>query len=370
MKTDVDKCSVIHQQIRHVLNQYAQNIPLKTFESDQIVKYDIRLGHLEHKPVKRLVIHFRSNGCGHMTGGGCSMCGFWAETTQRKYTISTSDFVSQFLNLFGRLDITAYPIISLYNAGSLFNDEEMPFEALEYIIRQLSQCSTVKQIELESRLEYITREKICRLQRLLSHQALVVGTGLESSNTTIRELCINKQIDLREFERYIEWSRQLGVSSRIYVLMKPPFLTEQEAIEDVIATTQYLQTLNVTDIHYEAVTVEPYTLVFDLYKHGYYRPAWLWSIVEILQQIPGTVHAFMSPFRYIAESTDIPHNCSQCTERITYALIHDYCTSYDVSVLTNLACSCKSDWRKDVQFTSSLSIEERIMKWTAELLNH
>lgn len=358
-----------HIKLEKFLKQIVESTPRRVFSKDEVVKTDVRIGHIGGKPVKRLVIHLRSNGCGWKKSGGCTMCGFWNETSQQKDRVEAEDFISQFKGALKAFNLYKYPILSIYNAGSAFNEEEIPFEALESIFRMISKIPTIKQIILESRIEYMTKDRIRQLKNIINGKDLIIGVGLESSNDTIRELCIHKGLPKKRIEEYIELSKSLGMNSRIYVLIKPPFLTEMEAIEDVVGTTRYLYDLGVSDIHYETTTIEENTLVHILFNKRLYQLPWLWSIVEIINRVSPFAKPFLSPFRYIVNAQGIAHNCRLCNNKVTYALLDDYCSSFDLSCLKKLDCSCKSRWLEEIMKPAELSLEERVLKILLELSN-
>ena len=349
------------------LKQIVEGTPCKVFSKYEVVKTDIRIGHIDGKPVKRFVIHLRSNGCGWKKSGGCTMCGFWNETSQQKDRVKAEDFVSQFKGALKAFNLSRYPVLSIYNAGSAFNEEEIPFEALESIFRMISKIPTIKQIILESRIEYVTKDKIRQLKNIIYGKDLIIGAGLESSNDTIRELCIHKGLPRKRFEQYIELSKSIGMNPRIYVLIKPPFLTEMEAIEDVVGTTRYLYDLGVSDIHYETTTIEENTLVHILFNKEFYQLPWLWSIVEIINRVSPFAKPFLSPFRYIVDAQGVAHNCRLCTNKVTHALLDDYCLRFDLSCLKKLECSCKSRWLEEIMKPAELPLEERVLKILSEL---
>ncbi|MFC2142067.1 archaeosine biosynthesis radical SAM protein RaSEA [Acidobacteriota bacterium] len=348
--------------IQNVLTHIGQNSPTKTYRPDEIAKYDIRIGHIGGKPVKRLAIHFRSNGCGWKKSGGCTMCGFWTETSQGKDIVKTEDFVIQFQKTLAEIDITRYPILCLYNAGSVLNESEFPFQALEKIFSKIIQFPSIKRVVLESRIEYVDPAKIKFLEKKLQGKELIIASGLESSNDIVRDLCIHKGISQNKFESYIEKTKSNGINARVYLLIKPLFLTEAEAIEDAVSSTEYLLNLEVNDIHYETMTIEENTLAYELFRKKNYHVPWLWSIIEIIRQVSPDVHPFISPFLYIADSIAVPHNCTLCSESITKALLVDYCSSLDPSILSNLECSCSSEWKKELKTNDSRSIENRVFQ--------
>lgn len=351
-----------NQKIQRLLRAYMENTPKKAFSKNQIAGADIRIGHIKGKLVKRLVIHLRSHGCGwKKRSGGCTMCGFWIETSQSKDQISTEEFIEQFKGVLRNYDMAQFPILCIYNAGSVLNEEEVPFHALEKIFNLISKMPTIERVVLESRIDYVDFEKVKSLKRVLKEKEFIIASGLESSNDIIRELCIHKGLPTKRFERYIEEANSLGIKTRIYLLIKPPFLTESEAIEDAVSSTRYLYDLDVRDVHFETMTIEEYTLVHSLYSLGYYRLPRLWSIIEILREVSPFIKPYISPFRYITDAKDIPHNCPLCSERVTRALLVDYCSDFNISHLVNLDCVCKKEWEKVIKEEDIQPLEKRVL---------
>ena len=366
---EVSNASKALLQLQKVLMNFIQRSPQKDFRKNEAAKIDVRIGHISGFPVPRLVIHFRSNGCSwKQKTGGCTMCGFWNETSQFHEVITAADFIEQFKNVTAKVDISQYPILCLYNAGSVLNEEEIPFEALEVIFSTLSRFETLKQIALESRVEYVSKDKLSRLKGLVPDKELVIASGLESGNEKIRQLCVHKGLDRRVFEGYVELGHSLGIIQRIYLLIKPPFLTEQEAIDDAVSSARYLYALGIKDIHYEAMTIQENTLVHALYERGHYRPPWLWSILEILKQLSPDVKPFISPFRYIGDVQVAPHNCERCSDLVTDLILKQYCSHYDLNKLEQVDCPCRAQWIEELSQSDPLPIEERVLKITSRLL--
>ena len=357
------------RKMGRILRYYSAATPLKNFRRDQVAKMDVRIGQLGGKPAKRLVIHLRSNGCGWKRSGGCTMCGFWAETAQQKDKISVEDFVHQFEGVLKRFDIREYPIVCIYNAGSILNEQEIPIEALERIVKMISAVPEIAQVVFESRIDYFNSQKLSRLKGILKDKDLLIGVGLESANDIVRDLCIHKGLDKRVFERKLELAKSIGIKPVVYVLIKPLFLTEAEAIDDAVATTGYLCDLGIQNIHYETMTIENHTLAHALFGLGQYQLPWLWTIIEIIERVSSRARPFVSPFSYITQAEAVPHNCPSCTPQVTKAILEDYCSSFDLTRLRNLNCACKSQWLRELEKGSELNIEQRVLKTLADLSN-
>jgi radical SAM enzyme (TIGR01210 family) len=364
----------LHKEIKHMVlslsKQIRRNTPLKNFNHNQIAKYDVRIGHVDGKEVRRFVIHFRSNGCSWCREtGGCSMCGFWTETTQNKSIITGNEFVNQFRNAMIEHNLQKYVSLSMFNAGSLLQEKEIPFSAVEEIFFLIKgNLQGLRQLFIETRVEHITEEKLKRLKEILGNNIqLTVGMGFESYDDTIRNLIINKGVSKGRLEKCVELLKCLDINSMVYLIIKPPFLTEQESIEDVIDSTRYLVKIGVSHIGYETMTVEDNTLLNVLYEQGYYELPWLWSIIEILNRVNPFCKPILTPLSYITDSKDVPKNCPVCTNTIKARIYRDYCSDFDITHFSNLDCNCKSVWLQMINDKNPLSLEERAYKILLDL---
>jgi radical SAM enzyme (TIGR01210 family) len=128
---------------------------------------------------------------------------------------------------------------------------------------------------------------------------------------------------------------------RTYVLLKPPFLTEAEAIADSIATINYASKVSDT-VSLNPVNVQKGTLVEKMWRNWSYRPPWLWSVLEVLKASSGRAK------RLVCEPTGGgrergAHNCGKCDDAILSS-IKAFSESQDPSRLGWPECSCREIW--------------------------
>ena len=127
-------------------------------------------------------------------------------------------------------------------------------------------------------------------------QELEIGIGLETADDFIRKICLNKGFSRTEFEAAVnhigslppEKSKRISVTA--YILVKPPWLTEAEAINDVIETIEYLSDLSsVSGISIipklEPAVISQGTLLSLLWEAGEYKPMNYWMLLEILTRL-------------------------------------------------------------------------------------
>ncbi len=116
-----------------------------------------------------------------------------------------------------------HPVLCLYNMGSFLNDYEIPSKARKEILEIINKNKDIKKITLESRPEYVTKEHLEELKKLIPNKMIEIGMGLESSDDFVREVIINKGNILKDFKRTVKLIRVNKLNSLAYIQVKPPF---------------------------------------------------------------------------------------------------------------------------------------------------
>lgn len=293
-----------------------------------------------------LSIVLRTIGCSHARkeSGGCTMCSYLLDGTNQPVT--SEQLVNQFQHGYAKLSNETAPIsVKLYTSGSLFDPDEVPFEARREIFGIIARDTRVHEVVLESRPEYITDESISETRRELGDRQVEIGIGLESSNDDIRIICVNKGFAKSEFQKALLTAQVHDIGIRAYILVKPPFLTERDAIIDASKSIIDAAEMGVNTISLNPVNVQKYTLVEKLWRRGDYRPPWLWSVVEILkrsrQEIKKSINIICDPVG--GGKRRGAHNCRACDENVIQA-IREFSLTQNVDVLGNLTCDCFATW--------------------------
>jgi radical SAM enzyme (TIGR01210 family) len=296
---------------------------------------------------KSLAIVLNTLGCSHARSdsGGCTMCSYLLDGSNSE--ITSSQLQQQFDHGYSALEGLEPPLsIKIYTSGSFLDVEEVPIESRDYMLKRIADDDRIKEVVLESRPEYITEGVVKRLRSILGEKRIELGVGLESINETVRQLCINKGFNNEDFVKSVEIARGENIGIRAYVLLKPPFLTERDAILDTKETIQRAVELGVTTISINPVNVQKMTLVEYLWKRDLYRPAWLWSLVEILlesrENIVPSVNIVCDPVA--GGKIRGIHNCGSCDKEILQA-IREFSISQNPSKLSTLSCDCHDSWQ-------------------------
>ncbi|MHC1566809.1 MAG: archaeosine biosynthesis radical SAM protein RaSEA [Candidatus Syntropharchaeia archaeon] len=287
------------------------------------------------EPIKSVTIILRTVGCAWRK---CLMCGYHTDCAPG---MGHAEIMHQF-----RLAKKKFPdeefIVKIYTSGSFFDEREISIETREEIMKQLGADKRVKKLIVESRPEFLTPEKIERGVELL--QSFEVGIGLETSNDVIRERCIKKGFNFLDFLHASEMVRKCGAEVRVYLLLKPPFLSEKEAVEDIINSVRdvspYADIVSINPCN-----VQDGTFLKGMWRLGDYRPPWLWSVVEVLRKTEGVV--ISDPVG--AGSKRGPHNCGRCDREVARA-IREFSISQERKVLESLDCECRRKWNAIMEF--------------------
>ena len=380
--------SLVEEKIKEIRS----NTPNLPFEKTKLAEVEINKFFYEGKTVDRVMIVLRSNGCQHYkTNGGCSMCAH-LNGAPLKEKIIHKNYVEQWNSVLDgsfvektdkEFNLNDYPVVCVYNLGSLLNPEEISVKTVQYIFSTLNKYKGVKKVIIESRAEYVTEDILSAIRKVYDG-VVEVGIGVESTNYLIRELCHHKAIENTQIiSDAVNLLHKYNMKALAYVNFKPIFLTELEAIEDAIKTSVDC----FKDFNFDAVSVEPTSLQENslanyLYDLGLYRVPWLWSLRDIIHGIYDRMHVSKLDIRLggyfdeevlsgsqgtgFAQRNEIfPHmtssNCSYCTNEFVEA-IKQFNMTYDVKDLDVVKpCKhCYKLWQDTKKVKDSRSIYKRI----------
>lgn len=308
---------------------------------------------------KRAVVYLMSNGCewALKSAHGCMMCGHLAKQIRNDKPISVEDYLRQFEEEFEKIDFENYPILNLYNNGSFINDNEIPPEARKGMLRMINKNPHIKMLVLETRPEFVTEEKVREIKKLIPNKHIELGVGLEMKDDFYRQICINKGFSLKRYNFAARIVTKY-LNLRTYVLLKPLFLTEKEAIEKAIETIEYAFASGTTTVSLEACTIQDYTLMKYLYERGLYSTPWLWSIIEVVRKVKTPGKLIVGLFKFFPSPSAVPNNCDRCNEKVMEKIMQ-YNRTLDLKTFNGLTCECKKQWRR-ILGEKPLPFEERL----------
>lgn len=301
------------------------------------------------KAVDAGVIILRTSGCSHFHSGGCSMCGYNIESDR---SMSGEDIIKQFAGAMASLGEVG--MVKVYTSGSFLDEREVPAGATSHILKDCADRGA--RLLIESRPEYITEESLGRT--LSVHEDIELAIGLESANDNVLKHSINKGFTVADYDRAATLMKERGVDLRTYILLKPPFLTEKEAVEDAVATAGHAAPFS-HSISLNAVNVQKGTLVERLWKDWSYRPPWLWSVLDVAERCAGLGPKLLCD--PVGGGTQRgAHNCGECDSVILDGL-KAFTASQDLSRLARPECRCVDT------YSALLELEGMVVGGTPDL---
>ncbi len=265
--------------------------------------------------------------------------------------VPADKLIQQFDEAAKSLDSETGPLsVKVYTSGSFLDSEEVPTSARDEILRVIAADDRVSEVVLESRPQFVTDDRMTNVQSILGERQVEIGIGLESSNDAIRTLCVNKGFETKDFERAVKIAGSNGIGVRAYVLLKPPFLTERDALLDAKRTIMDAAKMDVTTISVNPVNVQKHTLVERMWSVGLYRPPWLWSLIDVLHssknEVDRSINIVCDPVG--AGKPRGTHNCGRCDESITQA-IRSFSLDQKETAFEGLECGCKQLWHHTLE---------------------
>jgi hypothetical protein len=269
--------------------------------------------------------------------GGCSMCGYNEKASDR--SITGDDIIAQFDKAWKSYD--GQSIVKVYTSGSFIDQNEVPMAARNEILKTVGNAGS--KMLFESRPEFVSAESIGSCKDICKN--LEVALGLESANDRILESSIRKGFKFADYERSAKAILAAGATVRTYLLLKPPYLTEGEAVMDALGSISkvapYSRVITVNPIN-----VQRRTQIERLWKSWAYRPPWLWSVVDVLDKAEKGDSLLLSSL-VGAGSERGPHNCGKCDSDVMLS-IDGFNLTQDKKKLQKSDCDCRERWRESL----------------------
>jgi radical SAM enzyme (TIGR01210 family) len=299
---------------------------------------------LDNQSCRAFVVILKTRGCTWALAGGCTMCGYANDSAWTK--VSEEQLVEQFEKAWTRY--AGEELVKIYTSGSFLDRFEVMPGAQKSILSIIGKGP--RKVAFESLPGFVTDETLGPLEGLT--QKLEVGIGVESANLLVLRDSVNKGHAFETFPLAAAACHRHGVSVKAYLMCKPPFLKESDALTDstatIIAAAPYSQMVSLNPTN-----VQGNTLVDALFKRGSYRPPWLWTIVQSL--LDGRTSAEAQGFGGMLKSDVIAagqgrgaHNCGDCDETVV-GYLKKYKATQDKKFLQqcldDVQCKCRAEWR-------------------------
>ena len=292
---------------------------------------------------------FRTRGCVWWWKSGCTFCGYFNDVRD---DVTADDLFAQWDEAKRRLDdFEGCSMVKVYTSGTFFEDRENPPEWQEAILKETHERGL--DLVIEAQAQMCTPEKIAWVAE--RHPGCTVAIGLEAYDDTVLRFHVNKGFSTKQWHRSIDMLRENGLRVKTYLLFKPPFMSEGDALQHTSKWISQVAPLS-DDVSVNPMNIQKRTIVERLFRNREYRPPWLWSLVEMLEQVHDDVSK--AGARIIVHPTAGgrirgAHNCGACDMDIV-AAIERYSVSADIGEFAGLDCDCKRVWRTEVDNDLSL----------------
>jgi radical SAM enzyme (TIGR01210 family) len=299
-----------------------------------------------------LTIILNTGGCRWARAGGCTMCGYVAESVEGG-TVAHEDLMAQVDACLEHEQEEADEesgLIKIYTSGSFLDEREVPAETRQAIAETFADR---ERIVVESLPDFVDRAKIEDFTEVGLETDVAVG--LETATDRVRHDCVNKYFDFSDFEDACAEAREADAGVKAYLLMKPPFLSESEAVEDMKKSVRECAAVEgCHTVSMNPTNVQRYTMVDQLHFRGGYRPPWLWSVAEVLESTADADAIVVSD--PVGHGSDRgPHNCGECDDLVQEA-IKDFDLRQDPSVFSEVTCECEATWDAVIERETSYNL--------------
>jgi len=253
----------------------------------------------------------------------CLMCDLWKNTTN--YPLPAGVIPHQIEWALGRLPPAR--TVKLYNSGSFFDQWAVPPKDFERIASILSDFDTVV-VESHPRL---INSKCVEFRNMLKPD-LEIALGLETVNPEVLGK-LNKQMNTDDFRDSVRFLTDNGIVSRAFILLKPPFMSEDEGIFWAERSVDFAFETGV-----ECCTVIPVRggngAMEKLSEMGFFTPPSIKSLESVLEY-----GINLGKGRVFADTWDLKlfSECNKCTDERIKRL-----TEMNLSqrIIPGIECSC------------------------------
>ena len=181
------------------------------------------------------------------------------------------------------------------------------------------------------------------------HPGCTVAIGLEAYDDAVLRFHVNKGFSTKTWRKAVKDLKSNGLRVKTYLIFKPPFMSEGDALTHTSKWLVDVAPLS-DEVSINPMNIQNRTIVDRLFRNREYRPPWLWSLVEMIEQTHD--ETFNQDARIIVHPTAGgkirgAHNCGSCDKHVV-AAIERYSVSRNLAEFKGLDCDCKAVWRAEI----------------------
>jgi radical SAM enzyme (TIGR01210 family) len=255
----------------------------------------------------------------------CMVCDLWKSTTDE--TMPEGSIASQISIALRSLPPSRH--LKLYNSGSFFDTRAIPYEEYSSIAKLVENFDSVV---VESHPFFINDK--CIEFRDMMKPILEVAIGLETIHRKSLER-LNKHMTISDFRNAVRFLNYNGISSRAFILLKLPFMTEDQGVIWAERSMEFAFECGVDCC--SVIPVRPGNgMVEYLALKGHYSPPRMESLEKVLEY-----GIRMKAGRVFADTWDLSlfSDCDKCLpERVNRINM----MNLSQKLLPPVACSCQN----------------------------
>ncbi len=325
---------------------------------------------------KAATVILRTKGCVWWWKSGCTFCGYFNDVRD---DVTSADLHAQWQEAKRRTnDFDGCSMVKVYTSGTFFEDRENPPDWQEMVLRETHERGF--HLVVEARAEMCTPEKIAWVAE--RHPGCTVAIGLEAYDDAVLKFHCNKGFSTRQYDRAVETLRDNDLRVKTYLLFKPPFMSEGDALQRSVVWIGAIAATT-DEISVNPMNIQRRTIVDRMFRNREYRPPWLWSLVEMIRSVHPILHPDDAVNGGAEQTTDTTeqstvtspagasangrlivhptaagrirgaHNCGICDKHVA-AAIERYSVSADLREFDGLECDCQRIWRAEVDLDGAL----------------
>ena len=159
----------------------------------------------------------------------CLMCDLWKHTTDE--TVPEGAIPAQIDYALDRLPPARH--IKLYNSGNFFDRKAIPPSDYDAIAERVAGFDTVI---VENHPKLCNDACVAFRDRLDGR--FEIALGLETAHPTVLDR-LNKRMTRDDFRRAVMFLREHDIDVRTFILLRPPFMSEEEGVEWALRSIEF-----------------------------------------------------------------------------------------------------------------------------------
>jgi len=294
-------------------------------------------------PCTAATVILRTRGCVWWWKSGCTFCGYFNDVRD---DVTADDLFAQWDEAKRKTNnFDGCSMVKVYTSGTFFEDREIPVEFQDFVLKETYEKGLHLIVEAQAHL--------CHPDKLAwvaeRHPGCTVAIGLEALDDTVLRFHCNKGFSTKTWRKSVDDLRTAGLRVKTYLLFKPPFMSEGDALN---LTNEWLREVAPLsdEVSINPMNIQKGTIVDRIFRNREYRPPWLWSLVEMIECTHDDIAD--SNCRTIVHPTAGgrirgAHNCKKCDAEVV-AAIERYSVSRNLDEFRGLDCDCKKVWRAEI----------------------